>query len=197
MNTILKKLISGVLAVVMMFTCLPVAALAATTSTEDDKSVEINDGYISVSVSKENGGFLVDTLLGNQLKASDDSKNLLFPSEGYDTSFTSFQVTRTNGDVEEYVFGRQYGFLGIYSSGVKTEVKGSSVVSTWSVKDLTIVQTLTFVDETNPQHGQVDISYDVTTTADDVANVKARIMLDTALGTQDYGFYQLHSKDAG
>ena len=197
MNTILKKWISGVLAVVMMFTCLPVAALAATTSTEDDKSVEINDGYISVSVSKENGGFLVDTLLGNQLKASDDSKNLLFPSEGYDTSFTSFQVTRTNGDVEEYVFGRQYGFLGIYSSGVKTEVKGSSVVSTWSVKDLTIVQTLTFVDETNPQHGQVDISYDVTTTADDVANVKARIMLDTALGTQDYGFYQLHSKDAG
>lgn len=197
MNTILKKLISGVLAVIMMFTCLPVAAIAATTSTEDDNSVEINDGYISVSVSKENGGFLVDTLLGNQLKESDDSKNLLFPSEGYDTSFTSFQITRSDGSVEEYVFGRQYGFLGINSSAVQTKAEGSKIISTWSVKDLTITQTLSFVDETNPQHGQVDISYDVTTTADDVANVKARIMLDTALGTQDYGFYQLHSKNGG
>lgn len=197
MNTILKKLISGVLAVVMMFTCFPVAAFAATTTTEDSDSVEMDDGYISVSVSKENGGFLVDTLLGNQLKSSDDSKNLLFPSAGYDTSFTSFQVTRTDGGVEEYVFGRQYGFLGISSTAVKTEVKGSSIVSTWSVKDLTIVQTLSFVDETNPMHGQVDITYDVTTTANDVANVKARIMLDTALGSQDYGMYQLHSADQG
>ena len=197
MNTLIKKLISGVLAVVMMFTCLPVAALAATTSTENEKSVELEDGYMSVSVSKQNGGFLVDTLLGNQLKASDDGKNLLFPSEGYDTSFTSFQVTRTDGQVEEYVFGRQYGFLGLSSTKVKTEVKGSSIVSTWGVKDLTIVQTLSFVDETNPMHGQIDISYDVSTTADDVANVKARIMLDTALGSQDYGLYQLHSKNQG
>ena len=197
MNTVLRKLISGILAVVMVFTCLPVAAFAATTSSEDDDSVEIDDGYLSVSVSKQNGGFLVDTLLGNQLKESDDGKHLLFPSDGYDTSFTSFQVTRTSGKVEEYVFGRQYGFLGIYSSDVKTEIKGSSIVSTWSVKDLTIVQTLAFVDETNPQHGQVDISYDVTTSADDVANIKARIMMDTALGSQDYGFYQLHSKDGG
>ena len=197
MNTILKKLISGVLAVVMMFTCFPVAAIAATATTESDNSVELNDGYLSVSVSKENGGFLVDTLIGNQLKESDDGKNLLYPSEGYDTSFTSFQVTRTDGTVEEYIFGRQYGFLGIYTSAVETKIQGSSIVSTWSVKDLTITQTLSFVDETNPQHGQVDISYDVTTTADDVANVKARIMLDTALGSQDYGFYQLHSKNGG
>ncbi len=197
MNTLLKKLISGVLAVVMMFTCLPVAAIAATTSTESEKSVEIDDGYMSLSVSKENGGFLVDTLLGNQLKASDDGKHLLFPSEGYDTSFTSFQVTRTDGKVEEYVFGRRYGFLGLSSTKVRTEVKGSSVVSTWSVKDLTVVQTLSFVDVTNPMHGQVDISYEVSTSSDDVANVKTRIMLDTALGSQDYGLYQLLKKNQG
>ena len=193
MNKILKKLISGLLAVIMIVGLLPAQALAAAVgSSEKGYVTELDDGYISISVSEQNGGFLIDTLLGNQLKDGDDNKNLLFPSEGYDSSFTSIQVTRTDGSMEEYIFGRQYGFLGLSSTDVTVQRAGSSIIATWGVKDLTVVQTLTLLDETNPQHGLVDIGYDVSTSSDDVADVKLRIMLDTALGDQDYGFYQLY-----
>jgi hypothetical protein len=88
MKNMTKKLISWMLAVVLVVSCVPVPAWAAAGEHLDKSYVtEINDGYISVSVSNQNGGFLIDTLLGNQLKGSDDGKNLLFPSEGYDTSF--------------------------------------------------------------------------------------------------------------
>lgn len=193
MKNMTKKLISWMLAVVLVVSCVPVPAWAAAGEHLDKSYVtEINDGYISVSVSNQNGGFLIDTLLGNQLKGSDDGKNLLFPSEGYDTSFTSIRVKRTDGTTEEYVFGRKYGFLGLASTDVTVEAAGSSIRATWGVKDLTVVQTLSLVDETNSQHGLVSIDYEVTTSGDDVENVQVRIMLDTALGDQDYGFYELY-----
>ncbi len=193
MNKIMKRLISWMLAVVLVVSCFPVTAWAAAGENLDKSYVtEINDGYVSVSVSNQNGGFLIDTLLGNQLKDSDDGKNLLFASEGYDTSFTSIRVKRTDGSTEEYVFGRKYGFLGLASTDVTVEAAGSSIRATWGVKDLTVVQTLTLVDETNSQHGLVSIDYEVTTTSEDVENVQIRIMLDTALGDQDYGFYELY-----
>ena len=46
MKNIFKRLMSGVLAVILMLTCLPVAAFAATTRGEDEDSAELNDGYI-------------------------------------------------------------------------------------------------------------------------------------------------------
>lgn len=193
MKNITKRIISWMLAVVLVVSCVPVTAWAAAGEHLDKTYVtEINDGYVSVSVSNQNGGFLIDTLLGNQLKDSDDGKNLLFPSEGYDTSFTSIRVKRTDGTTEEYVFGRKYGFMGLASTDVTVEAAGSSIRATWGVKDLTVVQTLTLVDETNSQHGLVSIDYEVTTSGDDVENVQLRIMLDTALGDQDYGFYELY-----
>ena len=194
MKNFMTRTISLLLAVILVVSGIPVTALAKTIDTLNNSYVtEINDGYVSVSVSNQNGGFLIDTLLGNQLKGSDDNKNLLFPSEGYDTSFTSIRVTRTDGSVEEYVFGRKYGFLGLASTDVKVEAAGSSITATWGVKDLTVVQTLTLVDEVNSQHGLVSIDYDVTTTADNVENIKLRILMDTALGDQDYGFYELYN----
>ena len=194
MKKFMTKTISLLLAVIMVLSWVPVTAFASAPGDSNRGDVtEINDGYISISVSNQNGGFLIDTLLGNQLKGSDDNKDLLFPSEGYDTSFTSIRVTRTDGTVEEYVFGRKYGFLGLASTNVKVEAAGSAITATWGVKDLTVVQTLSLVDEVNSQHGLVSIEYDVTTTADDVENVKLRIMLDTALGDQDYGFYELYN----
>ena len=193
MNKIFKKLISWMLAVVLVVSCVPVPAWAAAGEHLDKTYVtEINDGYVSISVSNQNGGFLIDTLLGNQLKDSDDNKNLLFPSEGYDTSFTSIRVQRTDGSTEEYVFGRKYGFMGLASTDVSVEATGSSIRATWGVKDLTVVQVLTLVDETNSQHGLVSIDYEVTTSAEDVENVQVRILLDTALGDQDFGFYELY-----
>ena len=155
------------------------------------EKVKLSDEYMSITVSTENGGFLIATVDGNKLEKSDDNKDLLYPSAYYDTSYTSLRVTRTDGSVEDYIFGRNYEYLGLETSDVVISRSGNSIIATWSVQDITVTQTLGLLDEAASQHGMVTISYTVTTTRDDVENVKLRIMLDTALGDQDYGYYQV------
>lgn len=175
----------------MLFTMLPTTAFAAD---ETPQKLELNDGYLKVTVSGENGGFLIDTVEGDKLDKADDNKNLLYPSENYDTSYTSFRVTRKDGRTEEYIFGRKYGFLGISSSDVVIAKEGNAIVATWSVKDITVKQSLALLDETAPLHGMVNISYTVSSTSDDIENVKMRVMYDTALGFQDYATYEVPNR---
>ena len=192
MRKVFKRLTAAALAAVLAVTGIPAQALAAETGqTESPEKLELKDDYISVTVSGENGGFRIDTLEGNKLKKSDNNKFLLYPAEDYDTSYTSFSITRTDGTKEEYIFGRDYGFLGMNSSDVALSRQGNSLTAVWSVKDLTIRQTLSLLDESAAQHGMVSVGYTVTTDRDDVADVKMRLMLDTALGYQDYGVYEL------
>ena len=49
----------------------------------------LSDDYISVSVSKKNGGFTIRTVEGDRLKKSDNDKDLLYHDGQYDTSFLS------------------------------------------------------------------------------------------------------------
>ena len=187
-----KRFLSSVLCVLMLLTAFPATAFAADEPAPD--KLELNDGYLKVTVSGKNGGFLIDTVEGDKQDKADDNKNLLYPAEDYDTSYTSFRVTRTNGDVEEYIFGRKYGFLGLATSDVVLSKEGNAIVATWSVKDITVKQSLTLLDETASLHGMVNISYTVSSTADDVANVKMRVMYDTALGFQDYATYEVPNR---
>lgn len=186
-----KKLLSSILVAVMLVTSITTVASAADTGTDNPAKLELSDEYIKVTVSGDNGGFLIDTLEGDKLEKADDNKFLLYPAEEYDTSYTSIRVTRKNGDVEDYIFGRKYGFLWLEGRDISLAKEGNSIVATWSIKDITVEQSLTLLDEMASQHGMVGISYKVSTTSDDVANVKLRIMLDTALGYQDYGTYQV------
>ena len=191
MKTNLKRILSSVLVAVMLLTSIPTAVYAAGTGADNPEKLELSDEYIKVTVSGKNGGFLIDTLEGDKLEKADNNKFLLYPAEDYDTSYTSIRVTRKNGDVEDYIFGRKYGFLWLEGRDISLTKEGNSIVASWSVKDITVEQRLTLLDEMAPQHGMVGISYIVSTTSDDVENVKLRIMLDTALGYQDYGTYQV------
>ncbi|MBQ3604165.1 MAG: hypothetical protein IJA02_10015 [Clostridia bacterium] len=191
MNTKLKKILSSVLVAVMLMTSIPTAVYAAGTGADNPEKLELSDEYVKVTVSGKNGGFLIDTLEGDKLEKADNNKFLLYPAEEYDTSYTSIRVTRKNGDVEDYIFGRKYGFLWLEGRDISLVKEGNSIVASWSVKDITVEQSLTLLDEMASQHGMVGISYKVSTTSDDVENIKLRIMLDTALGYQDYGTYQV------
>lgn len=189
MKNAMKKILASVLCAAILLGSLPMSVFAEELKTPEP--YELADDYISVTVSAENGGFLIDTVEGNRLEKEDNNKNLLYPSAEYDTSYTSIRVTRTDGSVEDYIFGRNYGFLGLSSSEVEIARVGNTLEAVWSVKDITVKQTLGLLDEASSQHGMVSIDYSVCTTADDVANVKVRIMLDTALGSSDGAYYQI------
>ena len=184
----IKRILSVLLAVTMMAGLLPADILAAEVS--DPGYAEITDGYLSVKVSKKNGGFLIDTVEGNQLKKSDDNKFLLYPDEKFDTSYTSFRVTR-GGVVKDYIFGRSYGFLGADSSEVTVSTSENSITAVWSVDDLTFTQTLALLDISANQHGMAFITYQVENAGAE-AEIQARVLMDTALGYQDYAVYELY-----
>ncbi len=189
MKHTMRKIVASVLCAVVLLSSLPISVFAEELKTPEP--YELADDYISVTVSAENGGFLINTVEGNRLEKEDNNQSLLYPSADYDTSYTSIRVTRTDGSVEDYIFGRSYGFLGLESSGVTVTRVGNTLEAVWSVKDITVKQTLGLLDEASSQHGMVSIDYAVSTTSDDVANVKVRIMLDTALGDSDSGYYQV------
>ena len=189
MKNTMKKILAAVLCAAVLLSSLPVSVFAEELKTPEP--YELADDYISVTVSAENGGFLINTVEGNRLEKEDNNQNLLYPSAEYDTSYTSIRVTRTDGSVEDYIFGRNYGFLGLSSSEVEVAQVGNTLEAVWSVKDITVKQTLGLLDEASSQHGMVSIDYAITTTADDVENVKIRVMLDTALGSTDTAYYQI------
>ena len=62
---------------------------------------------------------------------------LLHNSSEYDTYFTSFRITK-NGESNDYIFGRNYGFLGLSGTDISTVQDGSRIVSKWTVEDIEI-----------------------------------------------------------
>ena len=85
------------------------------TSRETPEYLEVSDGYISVKVSTSNGGFYVGTEEGDVIIKSDNDKHLMYNDSDFDTSFTTFRVTKA-GQVTDYIFGRSYDHLGVESS---------------------------------------------------------------------------------
>ena len=190
----LKKIISALTVAAMIFGIMPIGAFAENLNKADYE--ELNDGYLKVVVSAKNGGFLIDTVEGDKLNKADDNKYLLFPDENYDTSYTSFRVKRGD-EVKDYIFGRKYGFLGKDSSDVTLVKNSDNIVATWSVDGLTFTQTVTLANTKSALHGMASISYGVKSTDGRSADsVQARVMLDTALGYQDYAVYELTKKDS-
>ena len=195
MRKMMKRIFAVILSATLLLGSFPVSTQA--TETKDSKGyVELNDGYLSVKVSEKNGGFLVDTVEGDKLNKSDNNKFLLYPDEAYDTSFTSFRVTR-DGKTKDYIFGRNYTFLGLGPNDITvTQTSESEIVSTWSVDGLEFTQTLSLVDTKAQQHGMVYITYSVkNTTEKNIEDIQARIMMDTALGYQDYAVYMAGQAD--
>lgn len=196
MKKIMKRIFAFILCVSLLLGGLPVSTQAASTKEASKGYVELNDGYLSVKVSEKNGGFLVDTVEGDKLNKSDNNKFLLYPDENYDTSFTSFRVTR-GGRTKDYIFGRNYSFLGLGKNNITVkQASENEIVSTWSVDGLEFTQTLSLMDTKAQQHGMVYITYSVKNTTDSkIDDIQARIMMDTALGYQDYAVYMAGQAD--
>ena len=157
-------------------------------SAKDEDVLKLNNGYIEVSVSKKNGGFLVNTVEGNQLKKSDNNKKLLYHSDAYDTSFVSFRVGE-GAEAKDYIFGGKYDT----SSAVKVTqaTAGGDIVAVWSVDGITFTQTITLAADNAGEHGMVSISLVAQNNSGAAVPVQARILLDTCLGDQDYAYYQV------
>ncbi len=145
----------------------------------------LDNGYILAELTKRNGCFDIRTVNGDKVNKADNNKNLLFPSGDDATSFTSFQVTR-GGQTKEYIFGGSYAG----SSPVTVQQTANELIAVWSVDDLTFTQTISLVNSGSNEHGMVYLSYTVAN-AGQPAAIKFRILLDTALGSQDYAYYQV------
>lgn len=190
MKKTIKRIISIVLTIALMSGLLPTTGL--TVQADSDGVTSMSNKYITVDVSGKNGGFSVNTDNGDKLNKSDDNKALLYHNGEYDTSFTSFEVTYADGSTKDYLFGGSYGFLGMSSSSVSvSKVSDSEIDAVWKLNDLIFTQKLTLVNSGANEHGMVSIDYDVKNNGGSAVKVKARVLLDTALGSQDYGCYQV------
>ena len=154
--------------------------------------IEVDDGYLQIRVSEKNGGFYVGTLEGDKMVKSDNNKFLLYPDSYFDTSFTSFRVTR-DGQKQEYIFGRDYSYLGLECSPVTVfKNADNAITAQWTVDGLRFTQIIALMGQDTYQHGMAYVSYTVENLSGSaVEDVQARVMLDTALGYQDYAYYML------
>ena len=195
----LKRCVTALLTLSLLTGIIPSTVLTARAAAGTVYS--LNNEYIKVDVSGDNGGFAISTLIGDKVNKADDNKNLLFRRGEYDTSFTSFQVTYNPGasteETKEYIFGGNYGFLGNNSSDVTVTQANNRIDAVWSVDNgkLTFTQSIALANPGANEHGMVSMNYKVTNTGSVPVEVKARILFDTAMGNQDYAFYRVIDVD--
>ena len=182
-----KRLLSWLLCAAMVLGLLPTMAVTALAD-ELAEAYTLSDDYISVSVSKKNGGFTVRTVEGDRLKKSDNNKKLLYHDGQYDTSFLSFRVGTGNA-VKDYLFGGKYPG----SSGVAVTEENGTVKAVWSVDGLTFTQSIALANTSSNESGMVSLSLSVTNGSGAAVPVQTRILYDTALGEQDFGYYQYNN----
>lgn len=198
MRHIMKRLMTLFLTVALLAQMIPTDILGMNryVHAAEHGYLELNDGYLNVKVSRKNGGFLVDTVEGDKLNKSDNNKYLLYPDENYDTSFTSFRVTQ-EGVTRDYIFGRDYSAQGIETSdAVVTKTADNAISAVWTVGGLEFTQSLMLLETNSYQHGMVYIVYSMENkSGTPVDDVQARVMLDTALGYQDYAVYMAGHAD--
>ena len=182
-----KRLLSWLLCAAMVIGLLPAMAVTALAD-ELAEAYTLSDDYISVSVSKKNGGFTVRTVEGDRLKKSDNNKKLLYHDGQYDTSFLSFRVG-TGSAAKDYIFGGKYPG----SSGVAVTEENGAIKAVWSVDGLTFTQSISLTNTSSNESGMVSLSLSVTNGSGAAVPVQTRILYDTALGEQDFGYYQYNN----
>lgn len=193
----MKRIIACLLSIIMLAGLIPADFMTAFAAEHDAYSID--NGYIRVQVSKENGGFIVNTVNGDTLKKSDNNKKLLFHTGEYDTSFVSYRITESDGTQKDYIFGGNYGSSNDPSHRgvtVTQATENSDIIATWSVESYTFTQTISLANESSNEHGMVSISLSALNNSGNNANIKARVLLDTALGGNDFGTYQAVDEDS-
>ena len=211
MKKIIYKVIAMLLMLVVTFVSLPVSLivegakqigeekntyLAAKEDTADLGYITLSDGFVKVRVSTFNGGFQIATEEGDMLSKTDNGKDLVYSDSDFDTSFTSFRITK-NGKTSDYIFGRDYTQLGVETSKINVyKSADNAVVAEWGVDGILIKQTVALMGEDTYQHGMAYVAYTATNLKDEqVDNIEARVLMDTVLGTTDYAYYMLAQND--
>lgn len=196
---IMKRLICLILVVGLFITDMPVKSLAAepggTTATEgkfETRSdvLTMQNEYTSIHMSGTNGGFYISNVEGDKMVKSDNNKDLLFHNDEYDTSFTSFKITKNN-ETKTYIFGGDYSFEGIKTSPVTVLKDAKGLAARWTLGDLEFTQRLELANSDSNEHGMVCISYDVVNNGTEDVQIEARMLLDSAAGNQDYMYYEI------
>ena len=211
MKKIFVKIFALLMALAITCASLPLSVLAAgneqteksgsaeTDVLEDANDlgfIELNDGYVSVRISTSNGGYYMSTVEGDVIAKSDNDSDLVYADSAFDTSFTSFRITR-DGSTRDYIFGRDYSYLGVACVPVTVyKSAGNAVVAEWMVDGIVFTQTIALMGTDSYQHGMVYVSYAAKDMTDKPADsIKARVMMDTALGQTDYAYYMLAQPD--
>ena len=199
MKKILVKILTVTIAVLTLAAALPLNMLAdgsgvGITQTGEELGdpgyIEVNDGYVKIQVSEDNGGFYIGLVEGDKLTKADNNKHLLYPDSDYDTSFTTFRV-KQDGKTTDYIFGGDYSHLGLETSEVNVfKSADNAITAEWSVGGLTFTQIIAYMDTNSAMHGMAYITYSVENkTGKAVEDIDARVMMDTTLGYQDYAIY--------
>ena len=189
---VVKRLICLLLVTGLLLTDMPVNALAA----QDEgisgtaSEYEIRSEYASIHMSGTNGGFYISNAEGDKLVKSDDNKELLYHNDEYDTSFTSFKITKNNV-TNTYIFGGDYSFEGIETSPVTVLKDAKGLAARWTLGELEFTQRLEPANSGSNEHGMVCISYDVVNKGTEDVQIEARMLLDSAAGNQDYMYYEI------
>lgn len=181
-----KRIISWVLFIAIFTGLVPISAVTAFADELTGTEV-VQDKYISATVSRKNGGFTVKTVEGDRLKKSDNNKDLLYHDGEFDTSFLSFRVGEGES-AKEYIFGGKYENSSDVT--VTPSAAGDSITSEWSVDGLTFTQIISLTNESSNESGMVSVSINAKNESGAAVPVRARMLFDTCLGDQDYGFYQ-------
>ena len=178
-----KRFLAFLLCFALIMPLLPASVFAI-----DGDVLKLDNGYIEVSVSKKNAGFLVNTVEGDLLKKSDNNKNLLYHSDEYDTSFVSFRVG-SGANAKDYLFGGKYP--GSSEVSVTQDTEGGEIVASWSVDGITFTQTISLAEDNASEHGMISVALAAQNNSGAAQPIQARILLDTCLGDQDYAHYQV------
>ena len=157
MKKIFEKIVALLITVTVLCASLPLSAFATgneqsaksgAAGTDASKQantfgfIELNDGYVSVKVSTSNGGYYMSTVEGNVISKTDDHSDLVYSDSAFDTSFTSFRITR-NGNTQDYIFGRDYSYLGVECTPVTVYKSATNAVAAeWMVDGIVFTQTI-------------------------------------------------------
>ena len=211
MKTVMKNIFAMLLVLVMTFVSLPLTTIVAgakqigeemkktplaVEDTTDLGYITLSDGFVRVRVSTNNGGFQIATEEGDALTKEDNGKDIVYSDSDFDTSFTSFRITK-DGKRSDYIFGRDYTPLGIETSKVNVyKSADNAVVAEWSIDGVLIKQTIALMGEDSYQHGMAYIAYTATNLTDEpIDEIEARVLMDTVIGTKDFAYYMLAQSD--
>ena len=196
---IFNKALCLILSAVLTVSVLPADIKAAPEGVESNQTsdfaesnevLSVENEYTSVHMLGTNGGFYISNREGDKTVKSDNNKDLLYHNDEYDTSFTSFKITR-NGETKNYIFGEDYSYEGIKTSKVRVSKDAKGLSAVWTLGELEFTQRLELANSGSNEHGMVLINYDVKNNGSDDVKIEARILLDSAIGNQDYAYYYI------